>query len=71
MIFVISKGIYFPSKVTIMLKYTWIALGCATLIASGGCRNTASGIVRDTENNTRAVGRGVKHVGEKIEDSTR
>ena len=56
---------------TLMLKFTWIALGCATLIANEGCRNTAQGIVRDTEHNTRAVGRGVEHAGEKIQESTR
>jgi len=57
-------------------------LAVASVLAIASCRNTAHGVVNDTERNTRKVGRGVEHVGnkigeglertgEKIQDSTR
>lgn len=57
-------------------------LVAASLLSVTSCRNTAHGLVNDTERNTRKVGRGVEHVGnkigegvertgEKIQDSTR
>jgi len=53
------------------LKITWLAAGTIAMLASGACTNTARGVVRDTKHNTEKVGRGVEHVGEKIQDSTR
>lgn len=53
------------------LKLAWVVLGGIAMIAASSCRNTAHGVVRDTERNTETVGRSVKHVGEKIQDSTR
>ena len=67
---------------TQFLKPALILTGALMLIAAGGCRNTAHGVVNDTQRNTRKVGRGVEKVGhkigegvettgEKIQDSTR
>lgn len=53
------------------LKLAWVALGSIIMIAASSCRNTAHGVVSDTERNAQKVGRGVEHVGEKIQDSTR
>jgi predicted small secreted protein len=57
-------------------------LAAAAVLSIASCRNTAHGVVNDTQRNTRKVGNGVERVGhkigegvettgEKIQDSTR
>ncbi len=64
------------------LRPAVIVFGAITLIAASSCRNTAHGVVNDTQRNTHNIGRGVEKVGhkigegvettgEKIQDSTR
>lgn len=64
------------------LKAVLILTGAFTMIVASGCRNTAHGVVNDTQRNTHNIGRGVEKVGhkigegvettgEKIQDSTR
>jgi predicted small secreted protein len=53
------------------LKFAWVVLGAITMIGASSCRNTAQGVVRDTERNTQKVGQGMEHVGEKIQDTAR
>ena len=66
-------------------QFLKLALGVfvtVTTIAASSCRNTAHGVVNDTERNAQNVGRGaekignkigrgVERTGEKIQDSTR
>lgn len=47
-------------------KSVLIALGAISIIAFSSCRNTAHGVVNDTQRNTKKVERGVERVGNKI-----
>lgn len=51
---------------TQFLKPALAVFGVITMITASSCRNTAHGVVNDTERNTQKVGRGVEHVGNKI-----